>query len=937
MKTSICIGLLLLAASLSPAQTTNLTALLQQGLFEEQASRNLDAAITDYQTLAAQFDKDRQLAATAVFRLGECYRAQGNTNQAAVQYRRILRDFSDQSTLATLSRQNLAGMDMDKPEYVKAEIPVAVENPEAQLLKKLETKSEADLEKLLPTLMPDTTLDALLKQRYEIQVQRALLAVDYATNNINVARADASLERLDVQIREKIAGMMQALKLRADMAPMASASKRADLPDLSVPASSEEDQEIARIQQMIQNSPDLINAMNGGSTPLVKAAYNGWLKVAAFLLDHGADVNVSCLRIPNNTDFANEYTACVTPLVAAVAAGNKAMTGFLLARGADIKFKGQNGNTPLHLAAQKKFQTVTETLLAGHADVNARNNSGATPLFSAVQGGQLKIIQMLLAAGADANLRDDKGRTVLNYAINTSPGLFKALLDAGTNPNTVDSDGRTPLSYAAERDSAEVVKLLLTAKADPNGDKIATPLVSAINKKDLVSAEMLLQAGADPNAQGTVQISSGGSYPPVTPLLLAISKGQHPMVQLLLKYKADPDGSQIAGQPLLFSALSDTNILESLLAAGAKVDAPNSSELVLNNTTPRNHTALHDAVYRNPDAVEVLLRHGANPNARDALGMTPLHCARWNAGSATSRKVYELLLAYKADPNVRDRDGQTPLDLLKRLGAPAPGQPNSSEKTKLPGELADLLRQHGALDELPDFTRIRITRQGLSSSIEVFKKASTLTNQFTLLETVMRFYARSSVAVSGVGTRDAYQALPFPDFGRIIIHRPGQKIGKEQEINVNLLNQSNIVDCARDVPVQFGDVIEIPESVHALNATPPNVVYRLEGHYSSAADKINIEPYRPAAERLQKSVQLLVAGETATMKVDSWDSGFLSEALNRIDARSILRTSSDLSRVKVTRKTGKSASPVAFTLDLSQNDNPFWLQDGDVIEVPQKQ
>ncbi|HKI68333.1 MAG TPA: tetratricopeptide repeat protein, partial [Verrucomicrobiae bacterium] len=110
MKTKLTVLIFLLAATLAHAQTNNLTALLQQGLFEEQANRNLDAAIADYQSLAKQFDKDRQLAATAIFRLGECYRMQGKTNEAVAQYQRILREFSDQTTLTTLSRQDLTGM-----------------------------------------------------------------------------------------------------------------------------------------------------------------------------------------------------------------------------------------------------------------------------------------------------------------------------------------------------------------------------------------------------------------------------------------------------------------------------------------------------------------------------------------------------------------------------------------------------------------------------------------------------------------------------------------------------------------------------------------------------------------------------------------------------------------------------------------------------------
>lgn len=111
MKTKFCLLVILLSAVVAHAQT-NLMTLLQQGLFEEQANRNLDAAIADYQTLAIQFDKDRQIAATAIFRLGECYRMEGKTNEAAQEYQRILNDFSDQTALATLSRENLVGMGM---------------------------------------------------------------------------------------------------------------------------------------------------------------------------------------------------------------------------------------------------------------------------------------------------------------------------------------------------------------------------------------------------------------------------------------------------------------------------------------------------------------------------------------------------------------------------------------------------------------------------------------------------------------------------------------------------------------------------------------------------------------------------------------------------------------------------------------------------------
>jgi len=83
---------------------------LQKGLFEEEANRNLDAAIQAYQSVVDQYDAQRKAAATAVFRLGECYRKQGKTNDAVAQYQRVLVEFSDHAALAKLSRENLGVM-----------------------------------------------------------------------------------------------------------------------------------------------------------------------------------------------------------------------------------------------------------------------------------------------------------------------------------------------------------------------------------------------------------------------------------------------------------------------------------------------------------------------------------------------------------------------------------------------------------------------------------------------------------------------------------------------------------------------------------------------------------------------------------------------------------------------------------------------------------
>src|SRR6478672_8843493 len=110
---SLCLRVIITLLVFAPclishaASTNDITSLVQRGLFEEEANHNLDAAMQSYETAIKLHDKDRKLAATAIFRLGECYRKQGKTAQANEQYRRILTEFADQKQLADLSQTYL--------------------------------------------------------------------------------------------------------------------------------------------------------------------------------------------------------------------------------------------------------------------------------------------------------------------------------------------------------------------------------------------------------------------------------------------------------------------------------------------------------------------------------------------------------------------------------------------------------------------------------------------------------------------------------------------------------------------------------------------------------------------------------------------------------------------------------------------------------------
>ena len=80
-------------------------------------------------------------------------------------------------------------------------------------------------------------------------------------------------------------------------------------------------------------------------------------------------------------------------------------------------------------------------------------------------------------------------------------------------------------------------------------------------------------------------------------------------------------------------------------------------------------TALHWAAFcGDVEWVKVLLGAGADPNATDNAGNTPLHRAAEWGNSEPGRLLVARLLAAGADPNIPDNAGNTPID-----SAQAPG------------------------------------------------------------------------------------------------------------------------------------------------------------------------------------------------------------------------------------------------------------------------
>jgi len=237
--------------------------------------------------------------------------------------------------------------------------------------------------------------------------------------------------------------------------------------------------------------------------------------------------------------------------------------------------------------------------------------------------------------------------------------------------NAFDDLGRTCLMYSVERQSAQLVSLLLLYQADVNlvNSEGWSPVLEAVNSAanltdDSAQARLsclraLLEAKASPN----IATDAGA-----TPLLLACASGCSSMVQCLLEFAADPNFSDDSARtPLMLAADSGhVGVVGALLKAGASVDALDTL----------GRPALMSAVCSgHKDVVAMLLEAEANPCRKAGDGCTALMSAveclvSPDGHSRTTHAVaiVRMLLDARVDLDDINGDGGTPLRLADLAG-----------------------------------------------------------------------------------------------------------------------------------------------------------------------------------------------------------------------------------------------------------------------------
>ena len=187
------------------------------------------------------------------------------------------------------------------------------------------------------------------------------------------------------------------------------------------------------------------------------------------------------------------------------------------------------------------FAAISSVAVADESDAIHQKILAEFPLHHSSFHGDLSEVERLLDNGANPNAVNDGGGTALMMGAGKGHAeVVKLLLSAGANPNfELYNSGKTALYWAVKSGHAEVVKLLLSAEANPNAanDDGETALMQAVRNghtdaEYVKIVRMLLSAGANPNVVG----SDGWAA-----LMIAAGLGQAEVVKLLLSEGANPN------------------------------------------------------------------------------------------------------------------------------------------------------------------------------------------------------------------------------------------------------------------------------------------------------------------------------------------------------------------------------------------------------------
>jgi len=446
------------------------------------------------------------------------------------------------------------------------------------------------------------------------------------------------------------------------------------------------------------NSGADLNARNAnGDCILYTAVQMNNKEAGQFLINEGADI------YSRNSE---EYS----PLRIAMEKGGAVRDWFMnkkVINGAD-----GNGNTPLHYAAEWKYDENISYIIAKGGDINKKNSIGQTPLFNAAKENSASTIKLIIENGANPNARDLLNNTPLHQSVQWNTlDATKILISMGAIIDAKNTSGKTPLAVAAIYDSVDSAKILLENKADVNSSDITgkTILMEAVLQKSERVIPVILAYGANVNTQDMYGRNSYHEAAEIkdkeiirvlaeyggnalsrdsfgkTPFSLVTNENISLINMVLGKNKklSDSDGNNPLHIAILCKVKADT--MTGLIESGYDINQRNSKGLtplnyaiiqrqnnlakilIQNNADPfvadNNGDCAITLAFNSPevqDVLDALIRKYAS--AADFQGDTILHYAARSANEETLKHI----MAFGLNKNARNNNGETPYEVAKR-------------------------------------------------------------------------------------------------------------------------------------------------------------------------------------------------------------------------------------------------------------------------------
>jgi serine/threonine protein kinase len=246
-----------------------------------------------------------------------------------------------------------------------------------------------------------------------------------------------------------------------------------------------------------------------------------------------------------------------------------------------------NNDTPnlLDCALHSREEKILQLMISHISNIKTRDNQGRTPLHFAAALSDKDIAKKLINKQVDVNSKDNQGNTPLHSV--RSPDVAALLIDKGADVNAKNNKGNTPLHSVR---SPKVVALLIDKGADVNAkDNQGNTLLHTLSSQELV--ELLIDKGADVNAKN--------------------NKGNTPLDKIFEQQFFSLD---------YYRKNDSMELIELLITKGAQF---NVNVRLRDQATPLHAVAASG----NKAVVEGLLAQGAEVNAKDDWGLTPLDWA----------------------------------------------------------------------------------------------------------------------------------------------------------------------------------------------------------------------------------------------------------------------------------------------------------------------